>query len=35
MKDIKEFAVYSLILLGLMTTGWAVTVVGLWMLGVL
>ena len=35
MKDIKEFAVYSLILLGAMTVGWAVCVIGLSILGVL
>lgn len=35
MKDIEEFAVYSLILMGLMAIGWAVCVVGLGILGVL
>lgn len=35
MKQLKEFALYSLILLGAMAVGWAVCVVGLWALGVL
>ena len=35
MKDIEEFAVYSLILLGCMAVGWTIVVSGLWMLGVL
>ena len=35
MKDLEEFAVWSLILLGAMAVGWAVTVAGLWILGVL
>lgn len=35
MKIIEEYAKYSLILMGLMATGWAVCVVGLGALGVL
>lgn len=35
MKDLEEFAIWSLILLGAMTVGWAVCVVGLSVLGVL
>ena len=35
MKDIEEFAKYSLILLGLMAIGWTIVVVGLGVLGVL
>ena len=31
----KDFLLYSAILLGLMTLGWAVCVSGLWLLGVL
>ena len=35
MKDIEEFAKYSLILLGLMALGWTICVVGLGTLGLL
>lgn len=35
MKDLEEFAKYSLILLGLMTFGWTICVVGLGLMGVL
>ena len=35
MKDVEEFAAYSLILLTGMAIGWAVVVSGLWLLGVL
>lgn len=35
MKDIEEFAVNGLIVLGVMAISWAVCVVGLWALGVL
>lgn len=35
MKDLEEFAIYSLILMGVMAIGWAVCVVGLSLLGVL
>lgn len=34
-KYIKDFIVYSSVLLGAMAAGWAVCVVGLWALGVL
>lgn len=35
MKDIEEFAKYSLILMGLMALGWTICVIGLGALGVL
>ena len=35
MKDLEEFAVYSLIMLTCMAIGWAVCYVGLSVLGVL
>ena len=35
MKDLEDFAIRMLILIGLMALGWAVVVVGLSILGVL
>lgn len=35
MKSIIDFIKYTLIMLGLMFVGWAVTVSGLWIMGVL
>jgi len=35
MKDLEEFAEYSLLLMGLMAFGWAVCVIGLSLMGVL
>lgn len=35
MKDLEEFAKYSLILMGLMALGWAICVVGLGAMGLL
>ena len=34
-RDIEEFAISGLVVLGCMAIGWAVVVGGLWMLGVL
>lgn len=35
MKDLEEFAKYSLILMGLMALGWTICVVGLGAMGLL
>lgn len=35
MKQVEEFAKYTLIIMGLMAFGWAICVAGLWILGVL